>query len=162
MAEETLHNIVTHSPEETIAFGQRLAGFLKPPCIVLLEGDLGSGKTMLVKGIAAGLGAAAQDEVTSPSFTLVHQYGGGLGGLPGMQSKPGVVHVDLYRIENPREIESLGLDEFFSGNSTVLIEWGERLPQPPPGRLVRIRIETAGEFERRIVVENVFERAGPA
>ncbi len=152
LAEEILHDIVTHSPEETVAFGRRLADTLRPPCLALLEGDLGAGKTTLVKGITVGLGAAPQDEVTSPSFTLVHQYGG-VTGLHNPQSKPAVAHVDLYRIEDPAEIESLGLDEFLSGAYTVLIEWGERLPHPPPGRLIRIRIEALGEFERRIVVE---------
>ena len=149
---EILHDIVTHSPEETIDFGLRLSDILQPPCIVLLEGDLGSGKTTLVKGIAAGIGAASHDEVTSPSFTLVHQYGGP-SGIHDKQSKPSVIHVDLYRIENPREIESLGLDEFFAGASTILIEWGERLPEPPPGRVVKIRMKTAGESDRHIVVE---------
>ncbi len=153
LAKETLYDIVTHSPEETIAFGRRLADVLQPPCIALLEGDLGSGKTTLTKGVVAGLGAASQDEVTSPSFTLVHEYGGGAAARPGTPLKPRVVHVDLYRIEDPREIGSLGLDEVFSTPSTVLIEWGERFPQPPAGRLLRIRMETVGQFERRIVVE---------
>ena len=152
LAKETLYDIVTRSAEETIAFGRRLANVLQPPCIALLEGDLGSGKTTLTKGIVEGLGAATQDEVTSPSFTLVHEYGGGLATRPGIPSRPRVVHVDLYRIEDPREIGSLGLDEVFSSESTVLIEWGERLPQLPAGRLLRIRMEAVAESGRRIVV----------
>ena|SRR5487761_305389 len=152
LAKKTLYDIVTHSPEETIAFGRRLTDVLQPPCIALLEGDLGSGKTTLAKGIVAGLGAGTPDEVTSPSFTLVHEYGE-LAAQPAVQSRQRVVHVDLYRIEDPREIASLGLDEIFSTASTVLIEWGERLPQPPAGRVLRIRMETLAESKRRIVVE---------
>src|SRR5713226_914506 len=102
---------VTHSPEETMAFGRALAGELEPPCLVLLEGELGTGKTTLVKGIVAGLGAAHEEEVNSPTFTLVHEY-----------SKPGVAcrvyHVDLYRIEDPRELATLGLDECFLDKSS--------------------------------------------
>ncbi|MGH9354659.1 MAG: tRNA (adenosine(37)-N6)-threonylcarbamoyltransferase complex ATPase subunit type 1 TsaE [Terriglobia bacterium] len=153
MAKEIPYDIVTHSADETISFGRRLADVLQPPCIVLLEGDLGSGKTTLAKGIVAGLGAAKTEDVTSPSFTLVHEYGGEPDGRLRAGSMPRVVHVDLYRIESPREIESLGLDELSSTASTVLIEWGERLPRPPAESWVRIRMETVGESKRRIVVE---------
>lgn len=150
----TLYDIVTHSPEETIDFGRRLATELRPPCVALLEGELGSGKTTLTKGVAAGLGAAREEEVTSPTFTLVHEYAGaGLGksaaGTAGL-----VYHVDLYRVDSAREAESLGLDDLYQQRSTVMIEWGEKLAARPPGRLVRIRMETLGEDQRRIVVES--------
>lgn len=147
-----LYDIVTRSAEETINFGRQLAAELQPPCVALLEGDLGSGKTTLTKGVAAGLGAARVEDVTSPTFTLVHEYSG----APGMQGpRPaGVVyHVDLYRVESAREAESLGLDDLFHARSTVMIEWGEKLAETPPGRIVRIRMETVGEDMRRIVVE---------
>lgn len=148
LAIQRLYDIVTRSPEETIAFGRRLAETLRPPCLALLEGDLGSGKTTLAKGVASALAAAREEDVTSPSFTLVHEYGS-----PDAAPDARIYHVDLYRIEGPREIESLGLDEIISQGSTVLIEWGERLPQPPPGPLVRIRMDVCGENERHIVVE---------
>lgn len=133
---------VTQSPEETQELGRRLAQRLAPPCVVLLEGELGAGKTTLTKGIVAGLGAAREEDVTSPTFALVHEYG------PGR-----VYHVDLYRIETVAEIETLGLDDILSSDTVVLVEWGEKLKRAFPGRAVRIRMEYAGENQRRITVE---------
>ncbi len=150
LAREMLHDVVTHSADETIAFGQKLAKVVRPPCAVLLEGDLGSGKTTLTKGIVAGLGVAREEEVTSPSFTLVHEYGES---SATSKQRTRVYHADLYRIEEEREIESLGLNELLSPESTVLIEWGDKLPELPLGPKVRIRLEVLGENERRIVVE---------
>ncbi|MGH9327811.1 MAG: tRNA (adenosine(37)-N6)-threonylcarbamoyltransferase complex ATPase subunit type 1 TsaE [Terriglobia bacterium] len=150
LVSQLLYDVTTHSADETIAFGQKLAKVLEPPCAVLLEGDLGSGKTTLTKGIVAGLGVAREEEVTSPSFTLVHEYGD-RSGSTGQGIR--VYHADLYRIEGWREIESLGLDELFGPQSTVLIEWGDKLPELPPGPKVRIRFEALGEDERRILVE---------
>ncbi len=94
--------ITTHSPEETIAFGRTLAELLAPPKLVLLRGDLGAGKTTLVKGIAAGFEAAEEEDVTSPTFTLVHEYRG---------PRANLYHIDLYRVDTPRELETLGLDD---------------------------------------------------
>lgn len=148
---KTLYDIVTHSPEETIAFGRQLAAVMRPPCVALLEGDLGSGKTTLTKGVAAALGAAREDEVTSPSFTLVHEYRRDPSGPAGRANT--VYHVDLYRVDGWREAESLGLDELFNPASTVLIEWGDKLMAPPPGPLLRIRMEVVSENERRIIVQ---------
>src|SRR5690348_13298142 len=101
--------VLTHSPDETLALGHELAKDLKPPCLVLLEGELGSGKTTLVKGIVAGLGVAPEEAVTSPSFTLVHEYGEGR-----------VYHVDLYRIEGPRELGTLGLEDMLDSQGVVI------------------------------------------
>lgn len=145
----TLYDVVTRSPEETIAFGRKLAADLRPPVLVLLEGDLGSGKTTLTKGVAAGLGAAREEEVTSPTFTLVHEY------RAPEQGAPVVYHVDLYRVEGARETESLGLEDLFSPASTVMIEWGGKLAELPPEPVIRIRLEAAGEDERHIVVEKL-------
>lgn len=132
---------ITHSPQETLALGRELAGQLQPPCVVSLEGELGSGKTTLVKGIVAGLGAAAEDEVTSPSFTLVHEYGG----------ERKVYHVDLYRIEGTQDLSTLGLEDLLGQAAVVLIEWGEKLSLAAPA--VRIRLEHLGEQDRRIIIE---------
>lgn len=150
----TLYDIVTRSAEETIDFGRRLAAELQPPCVALLEGELGSGKTTLTKGVAAGLGAAREEDVTSPTFTLVHEYAGARHSGSESSSAGSVYHVDLYRVDSAREAESLGLDDLYQQRSTVMIEWGEKLAERPPGRLVRIRMETVGEDQRRIVVES--------
>jgi tRNA threonylcarbamoyladenosine biosynthesis protein TsaE len=136
---------VTHSPEETVLFGRDIAVHLQPPCLVLLEGDLGAGKTTLVKGIVAGLGAASEDEVTSPSFTLVHEYG----------SAGRVFHADLYRVESERDLATLGLDDLSSQAATVLVEWGEKLGDNVPKPCVKIRMEHQGDDRRRILVERV-------
>src|SRR5215471_1201481 len=109
--------VITHSPEETISFGRDLAGELSAPKWVLLSGDLGAGKTTLVKGIAEGFQAASQEDVTSPTFTLVHEYRG---------PQTSIYHVDLYRVDTPRQLETLGLDDLFAENSILLIEWGEK------------------------------------
>jgi tRNA threonylcarbamoyladenosine biosynthesis protein TsaE len=149
---ETLYDVVTHSPEETLAFGRSLAQILKPPCAVLLEGDLGSGKTVLTKGIVAGLGAAHEDEVTSPTFTLIHEYANGA----DCQSIK-VYHVDLYRLEGRQEIESLGIDELLDSRSTTIIEWGEKFPATPSVPAFRIRLEALSEpdSDRKIVVQSL-------
>jgi len=137
--------VVTHSPDETLALGRALARELQPPCLVLLEGELGSGKTTLTKGIVAGLGAAREEEVTSPSFTLVHEYG----------CEPKVYHVDLYRIESPRDLETLGLDDLWSQQATVIVEWGEKLGDSYLGPQVRIQLECLAGEDRRITVERL-------
>jgi tRNA threonylcarbamoyladenosine biosynthesis protein TsaE len=136
---------VTHSPEETVLLGREIAVHLQPPCLVLLQGDLGAGKTTLVKGIVAGLGAASEDEVTSPSFTFVHEYG-----APGR-----VYHADLYRIEGDRDLATLGLEDLSSQAATVLVEWGEKLGDNAPIPCVKIRMEHLGSDDRRILIERV-------
>jgi tRNA threonylcarbamoyladenosine biosynthesis protein TsaE len=142
---------VTHSPEETVLFGREIAGLLEAPCLVLMEGDLGAGKTTLVKGIVAGLGVASENDVTSPSFTLIHEYGstGESGG------RGSVYHADLYRIDGVRDLATLGLDDLSCRPATVLIEWGEKLGDTPPAPCVRIQMEHLGDYERRILVERV-------
>ena len=136
---------VTHSPEETIAFGRSLAKELRPPCLVLLEGELGSGKTTLVKGIVEGLGVARQEQVTSPSFTLVHEYG----------EREKVYHVDLYRIEGARALATLGLEDILDSPATVIVEWGEKLGDNAAGARFIIRMEHLGSDDRRILVERL-------
>ncbi len=134
--------ITTHSAEETIAFGRTLAELLAPPKLVLLRGDLGAGKTTLVKGIAAAFEAAAEEDVTSPTFTLIHEYRG---------PQANLYHIDLYRIDTQRELETLGLDDLRSErDSILLIEWGEKFPGLVRERDVEISLERDGESGRRI------------
>jgi tRNA threonylcarbamoyladenosine biosynthesis protein TsaE len=139
---------ITHSAEETIAFGRKLVELLAPPKLVLLRGDLGAGKTTLVKGIAAAFASAAEEDVTSPTFTLVHEYRG---------PRANLYHIDLYRIDTPRELETLGLDDLRADPSgIVLIEWGEKFPRLVRERDVEISLERQGANTRRItvIVEN--------
>jgi tRNA threonylcarbamoyladenosine biosynthesis protein TsaE len=141
MSATIAHEITTHSTEDTIAFGRTLARLLAPPKLVLLRGDLGVGKTTLVKGIAAAFEAAAEEDVTSPTFTLVHEYRG---------PRANLYHIDLYRVDTPRELETLGLDDLRSENSILLIEWGEKFPRLLRERDVEISLEREGENGRRI------------
>jgi tRNA threonylcarbamoyladenosine biosynthesis protein TsaE len=136
-----LREIATHSAEETIAFGRTLTGLLDPPKLVLLRGDLGAGKTTLVKGIAAAFDAAAEEDVTSPTFTLIHEYRG---------PRVNLYHIDLYRIDTQRELETLGLDDLRADNSILLIEWGEKFPRFVRERDVEICLERTAESSRRI------------
>jgi tRNA threonylcarbamoyladenosine biosynthesis protein TsaE len=132
--------VTTHSAEETTAFGRTLVDLLAPPKLVLLRGDLGAGKTTLIKGIAAGFQAAPEDDVTSPTFTLVHEYRG---------PQVTIYHVDLYRVDTPRELETLGLDDLLD-NGLVLIEWGEKFARFVRERDVEITIDRLAEHDRRI------------
>jgi tRNA threonylcarbamoyladenosine biosynthesis protein TsaE len=135
----------TKSAEETIAVGRELASLLTPPKIVLLRVNLGAGKTTIVKGIARGFGAAEEEDVTSPTFTLIHEYRGPAATL---------YHIDLYRVDTPRELETLGLDDLMSENSVLLIEWGEKFPRFERERDVEIALERVSEQERRIKISD--------
>ena len=134
--------LITHSAEETTNWGRDFAKRLQPPTLILLTGDLGSGKTTLTKGLVSGLGAAHEDDVTSPTFTLVHVYG----------KAAKVYHADLYRIESFHDFETLGLEDMFSTPSIAILEWSERFPLPSPWPQVRIRLEHLGGDTRRITI----------
>ena len=138
-----LRELTTHSPEETIAFGRTLADLLAPPKLVLLRGDLGAGKTTLVKGIAAAFEAASEEDVTSPTFTLIHEYRG---------PRANLFHIDLYRIDTQRELDTLALDDLRSDNSILLIEWGEKFPRFVRERDVEVSLKRESEIARRIQV----------
>lgn len=130
--------MITHSEEETTSAGRELAARLEAGSTVLLTGDLGAGKTAFVRGLAEGLGASPGD-VSSPTFTLMQEYRGG---------RVKLVHVDLYRLNNAREIEDLGLDEI-GADAVLAIEWAEKLPHTPPAA-VAVRI-THGEGDVRTI-----------
>lgn len=138
-----MNSFHTHSAEETTEVGRQLAAELKPGSIVLLRGDLGAGKTTLVKGIAEGFNAAEAEAVTSPTFTLIHEYRG-----PDVT----LYHIDLYRIDTQRELDTLALDDLMEPNSILLIEWGEKFERFVKERDVEIGIEHESGDERRIVV----------
>ena len=135
--------VTTHSEAETAAAGRDLAATLSAGDVVLLYGDLGAGKTAFVRGLAEGLEVPPAD-VSSPTFTLVQEYRGG---------RVPLVHVDLYRLDDSREIDDLGLDEIAAG-AVLTIEWAERLPNPPEDA-IRVSLEHAGEDQRRITIDRI-------
>ncbi len=129
----------TATEDDTIALGRQIAAELPRPAVVLLIGNLGAGKTTIAKGIVEGLGAAAPNEVSSPTFTLIHEYA------------PGIWHIDLYRLETPQEVERLGLDDLFDRpDGVVLLEWAERFPELLPPDRIEIRL-TAHDDDTRTV-----------
>jgi len=134
--------IITRSAEETTSWGREFAKRLKPPMLVLLTGNLGTGKTTLTKGIVSGLGAASEDDVTSPTFTLVHVYGKAVK----------VFHADLYRIENFHDFETLGMEDMFLTPAVAILEWSERFPLESPWPQIRLKLEHLGGDTRRITL----------
>jgi tRNA threonylcarbamoyladenosine biosynthesis protein TsaE len=147
---------VTNSSEETISLGREIAKKLHLPVLVLLRGDLGSGKTTLTKGIISGLGAASEGDVTSPTFNLVHEF--------RLPSPPGstrtadpckVYHVDLYRIDTFQDLESLGLEDALSDKAIVIVEWPERFTFRTDWPIIEIRLEHSGGDLRRIAVSDL-------
>ncbi len=150
------HVYTTNSCDETIALGRELAKLLKPPKVLILRGDLGAGKTTLVKGIAAALGAAEPEEVTSPTFTLIHEYTGrAIEPASPHENLGGIVllyHLDLYRIEGQRQLDTLGIEDLMTPQSLMLIEWGEKFPSVVAQSDGEIAIETLPGDERKIVL----------
>lgn len=131
---------LTHSSDETITRGREIGASLKAPVLILLSGELGAGKTTLTKGIVSGLGAAREEDVTSPTFTLVHKY----------QGNARVYHVDLYRISGFHDLETLGLEDLFSEQAVVIVEWPDRLTLRTDWPILRIDLEHVSDDERRI------------
>lgn len=134
----------TRSEDETHALGELIAQRLPRKSTVLLIGNLGAGKTALSKGIVKGLGAAEMDEVASPTFNLIHEYG----------EPARVYHIDLYRLEAERELASLGLDEIFERNAVVLVEWADKFRGAMPPDSIEIRMEAQGD-SREILVSGL-------
>ena len=152
----TAKEFITHSSEETIAKGREIAAILRPPVLVLLKGDLGSGKTTLTKGIISGLGAAREEDVTSPTFNLVHEFSSPVmaGSMPSSHACK-VYHVDLYRIESFHDLESLGLEDALSEKAIVIIEWPEHFTFRTDWPTVEIRLDHAGGDSRRIAISGL-------
>ena len=136
-----MRSFETKSEQETIELGRKIASELPERAVVLLIGNLGAGKTTLAKGILSGLGAAEPDEVTSPTFTLIHEYGGGR-----------AYHVDLYRLDTQAQVATLGLDEILDRDAVVLIEWGERFPDLFPAGRIEIELRPVTESKRQITI----------
>ena len=136
--------LVTNSSEETIQFGRDLGARLKPPVLILLSGELGAGKTTLTKGIVSGVGAAREDEVTSPTFTLVHKYEHGAR----------VYHVDLYRIGDFHDLETLGLEDVLAEPGVVIVEWPDKLTLRTDWPILRIQLEHIAEDARKITIRD--------
>ena len=135
----------THSDEETRALGRRLAKLLPDRGVVLLIGELGAGKTTLAQGIVEGRGVAGAEDVSSPTFTLIHEYG----------EPVGVYHIDLYRLRTLAEARRLGLEDLFEQPALVLVEWGERFPEILPPQRVEITLRHKGEESRSVQVRHL-------
>jgi len=132
--------IETAGADETLALGRALGALLRPGDVVGLFGELGAGKTTLIKGCALGLGVADARTVTSPTFTLMNVYHG----------RCPVYHFDLYRIHSPADLAAIGHDDFFGGDGVCLIEWAERAGPLLPASAVRVRCTTLAPDRRRI------------
>jgi len=150
-ADLKVHQFESHSGKETIAVGHRIAEMLAPPKFLILRGDLGAGKTTLVKGIAEALDAAEPDEVTSPTFTLIHEYEG-TRTVEGRKEPVILYHLDLYRIQNERQLDSLGLDDLIGPASIVLVEWGEKFPSVVKRSQGEIVMTSSGGDTRKITL----------
>ncbi len=146
-AEGRTFEFTTQSGADTIAVGRRLVDLLKPPQLLLLRGDLGTGKTTLVKGIAQALGAAGPDEVTSPTFTLIHEFHGSRKGKPVK-----LYHLDVYRLEGERQLETLGVDDLLTPDALVVVEWGEKFKSIRKRATGEIAIASEGGDARKITV----------
>jgi tRNA threonylcarbamoyladenosine biosynthesis protein TsaE len=142
----------TAGGDDTIAVGRKVAVLLKPSQLLILRGDLGAGKTTLVKGIAEGLNAAAAEEVTSPTFTLIHEFEGEYR-MNGKTTPVTLYHLDLYRIEGERQLESLGIEELVRPDSIVLVEWGEKFSSIVKRSDGEIVVESLGGDARRITLQ---------
>jgi tRNA threonylcarbamoyladenosine biosynthesis protein TsaE len=146
-----VHEYQSSSAAETVRVGHQIAKLLHAPKFLILRGDLGAGKTTLVKGIAEALDAAAPDEVTSPTFTLIHEYEG-TQGSDGHKTPVKLYHLDLYRIEGERQLDTLGIDELAAPDSIVLVEWGEKFPSVVKRSQGEIVMLSAGGDTRKITL----------
>jgi tRNA threonylcarbamoyladenosine biosynthesis protein TsaE len=146
-AEGRIREFTTQNGADTVAVGRDLVKLLEPPQFLLLSGELGTGKTTLVKGIAQALDAAEPDEVTSPTFTLIHEYLGSRNGKPVK-----LYHLDVYRLESERQLETLGLDDLLTPDALVIVEWGEKFKSIRKRATGEIVIASEGGDSRKITV----------
>lgn len=146
-AEGKTYEFTTQSGADTVAVGRKLVELLAPPQLLLLMGELGTGKTTLVKGIAQALDAAEPDEVTSPTFTLIHEFEGTRDGKPLK-----LYHLDVYRLESERQLETLGLDDLLTPDALVLVEWGDKFKTIRKRATGEIVISSEGGDARKITV----------
>lgn len=137
-------SLISRSAEETIEWGRKIGALLSAPVLLLLFGELGAGKTTLTKGIVSGLGVAREEDVTSPTFTLVHVYRNGVR----------VYHVDLYRVADLHDLETLGLDDIVAEPAILIVEWPEKFALPTDWPVVKIRLEHRDEESRGIAIED--------
>lgn len=137
--------ILSRSTKETISRGRELAASLRPPLLVLLTGELGAGKTTLAKGIISGLGVAAEEDITSPTFTLIHTFTG----------RVKVFHVDLYRVSDVHDFDTLGLEDLFAEPAIVLIEWPARMRLRTDWPVLRIALDHVAEDVRKITIAEI-------
>ncbi len=135
--------VETSAHAETVRLGRLLAGVLRPGMIIALQGDLGAGKTTLVKGIAAGLLGIDEREVTSPTFTIMQEYSGPVR----------LYHVDAYRLESAEDLEAIGFDDFVDGSGVTVIEWSDRISKALPRDTLNISIELTGDQQRRFLLQ---------
>jgi len=135
----------TSSEDQTIALGEEIGRGLGRRAVVLLIGELGAGKTTIAKGIIRGLGAAAPEDVASPTFTLIHEFG----------ENPKVYHIDLYRLERASDVLSLGLDDLLDQEAILLVEWGERFPELWPPERIEIHLSWVDETVREVRVQGL-------
>src|ERR1035441_3133099 len=146
-AEGRMYEFTTKSGADTVEVGRKLVALLKPPQLLVLRGELGTGKTTLVKGIAQALDAAEPDEVTSPTFTLIHEFDGSREGKPVK-----LYHLDVYRLESERQRETLGLDDLLTPDALVVVEWGEKFKSIRKRATGEIVIAPEGGDARKITV----------
>jgi tRNA threonylcarbamoyladenosine biosynthesis protein TsaE len=139
--EEEAWEVKTEGPDQTLCLGRVFGDMLAEGSLVAMMGDLGSGKTVLAKGIAQGLGVHDEREVTSPSFVLLNEY----------QGRLLVHHVDLFRLQDPAEVENLGWEEFISGPGVTLVEWAEKVPSLLPAERIEVHLQWLSPRERRLV-----------
>ncbi|MEW6053376.1 MAG: tRNA (adenosine(37)-N6)-threonylcarbamoyltransferase complex ATPase subunit type 1 TsaE [Nitrospirota bacterium] len=140
-------HFISHGPDETKKIGAEIGRLLRPGDVVGLYGELGAGKTTLIKGIASVLGLNER-EIASASFTIIAEY----------ETVPPLAHIDLYRVENQTELDELGLWEYLGGDCITVVEWAERAAALLPEDLIKITLEYSGENSREIVIEGNYEK----
>ncbi|MEO0082953.1 MAG: tRNA (adenosine(37)-N6)-threonylcarbamoyltransferase complex ATPase subunit type 1 TsaE [candidate division WOR-3 bacterium] len=137
--------LITDSPEQTITFGEKIGGKLQPGDIVAFYGELGSGKTTMIKGICLGLGVKEQFLVKSPSFIMINEYKG----------KFPIYHIDLFRVKTEEELLSIGFDDYLEGNGICLIEWAEKAERYLPRNTIKIELRYLSNYERKILISGL-------